>query len=159
MFRGPRGCMFITAGNIYRSDDGVGPYIGEMLAPHAEGLTMFKIVNAGVSPEDHIDTIVGLSPGFVVFIDAAQFNGKPGEMILLDEDAGLPDYSLSTHTLPLNLMAALIKSECPAAFFYIGIQSASLEFGEELSLSVQKAADLLINEIVQRIENKDDIYA
>ena len=152
ILNGSCGCVFIMAGNSFRSDDGVGPYIAEKLSAAVSSMPTLHLINAQTNPENYIDEVADLAPKFVVFLDAAQFGGSPGEFIFIDDEASLPESSASTHTLPLNLIAALIRAQCSCSVMYIGIQAGNLHLGEQLTLEVKRAADLLVHEISSRIE-------
>ena len=145
--------IFITTGNSYRSDDGVGPYIASKLMPYIPDI---YLINAETEPENYIDEVIWVSPDFVIFIDAANFGGKPGEFIFLDDGKELPGNTVSTHTLSLGLIAAMIKSECDCRVMYIGIQVKELGFGEKISSSVIIAADMFIQQMTHRIRNEKD---
>ena len=140
--------IFISTGNPYRSDDGVGPYISSKLTPY---IPYIYLINAETKPENYIDKVISLLPDFVIFIDAADFGEKPGEFILLDDEKELQKNSLSTHTLPLALVTAMIKSECNCSIIYIGIQVKELGFGEKITNSVIIAADMFIQCMTDRI--------
>ncbi|MBT3319504.1 MAG: hydrogenase maturation protease [Clostridia bacterium] len=139
------------AGNTFRSDDGVGPYIAQQLAPILDNHPALRLVDAHTNPENHIDELIAFSPALVVFIDAANFGGLPGEFILIEDEAAFAASSASTHTIPLGVIASLIKSECGCAVMYIGIQAENFSLGETLSESVKKAADLFVKAIRTRL--------
>lgn len=147
---------FVMAGNTFRSDDGVGPYIAELLAPILKNHPAIRLYDAGTNPENYVDEIITALPDLVVFIDAASFGGFPGEFILIEDETAFPTSSASTHTIPLGVIAALIKSECGCTVMYIGIQARSLQLGEALSGSVKRAADLFAEAIKERLTGAND---
>ncbi|MBI4711464.1 MAG: hydrogenase maturation protease, partial [Candidatus Omnitrophica bacterium] len=65
--------LFLTVGNLFRSDDGVGPYLASRLA----GLPV-RVVDAGHTPENIIDQVIGLKPSRIIILDAADFGGRTG---------------------------------------------------------------------------------
>lgn len=134
--------IIVAVGNRMRKDDGVGPYIASRL----ESSENLVIIDAAFSPENVIDKIIQLNPRCVIFIDAADFKGKPGEVRVIDESE-ISEYTVSTHTVPLRIVAAVIKSETSASISFIGIQTQNVGFGEGLSRKVKKAADEIIREI------------
>lgn len=135
--------LVITVGNAYRTDDGVGPYI-------AEGVTFPKrhivILNANDRPENIIDRAIGLCPGRTIIIDAADFNGSPGEVRLIPEEA-VPDVIHSTHRFPLNIVSRIIADDTGSEIFFLGIQYKSMAFGELLSPDVLDTARKIIGMI------------
>ncbi len=147
---------FVMAGNTFRSDDGVGPYIAELLALILSKHPKVRVIDAHTNPENHIDEIIAAAPQLVVFIDAADFGGFPGEFIYLEDETAFPTSSASTHTIPLGVIAALIKAECGCTVMYIGIQAQNLQLGEALSESVKKAADLFVEAIRARLSGTNN---
>ena len=156
VLKGQYDCVLFVAGNSYRSDDGVGPYIAGMLAPFLHGIPKIHLINANTTPENYVDEVIRISPEFLVILDAANFKKDPGEFIFLDDEKDLPKNSISTHTLPLNLIASLIRSECSCSIIYIGIQISDICPGEGLSKEVRKAADLFIQGITQLMAGNMD---
>ena len=135
--------LIITIGNSFRHDDGVGPYIYLNLnkLPYD-----YLILNAGNNPENIIDTAISINPDKTIFIDAANFNGAPGEIKLISEDL-ISAFTLSTHIFPLNIISKMIEKETGSNIFFIGIQCKNLNFGEGLSNEIKKSADKIINYI------------
>ncbi len=137
--------LVITVGNTYRADDGVGPYI-------AEGVTLPKrhivILNANDRPENIIDTAIALRPKKTIIIDAADFNGNPGEVRLIPEEA-VPDVIHSTHSFPLNIVSRIIAEDAGSEIFFLGIQYKSIAFGEALSADVLDTAMEIIEKLTR----------
>jgi len=136
--------LLITAGNDMRSDDGVGPYIYSKLSD----IKSLNLLNASFTPENIIEKAIKFSPETLVFIDAADFKGIPGEVRVIPVDA-IGYTSISTHTVPLSTIAELIESETSAKTVFIGIQPLSVNFGEGLSDEVKSAADILADFIIK----------
>lgn len=135
----PDSDLIITVGNSFRSDDGVGPYIGEEL----KKISGLKVINAGLTPENIIEEIIAFSPGKILIIDAADFAGNPGEVRIIFEDK-IPQTTLSTHAIPLNVITAIIRQSIKTEIFFMGIQSQLFGFGEGLSEPVKSTADQII---------------
>ena len=135
--------LVITAGNSFRSDDGVGPYLYALLK-ECEGLS---VIDAGYTPENIVDEAIEVNPDYIIVIDAADFQGRPGEIRVVD-DALIPTSTLSTHAIPLNVITRLIEESSGATTVFIGIQARSVVMGEGLSPEVKAAADVLAQEIM-----------
>ena len=135
--------LVITAGNSFRSDDGVGPYLYTLL----KGCSGLTVIDAGYTPENIVDEAIGINPDYIVVIDAADFQGRPGEIRIVSDDL-IPTSTLSTHAIPLNVITRLIEESTGAATVFIGIQVRSVMMGEGLSPEVQAAAELLSQEII-----------
>lgn len=137
--QGKESTIYITLGNPLRSDDGVGPYITKTAA----GIPGILIRNAGVRPERALDWAMELRPDRLVFIDAADFGGSPGEIQNLPTET-LVKTTFSTHRLPLPAIMDWIGHETGAECRCIGIQPGSTALGEGLSPPVQRSADRLV---------------
>ncbi len=138
--------LVITVGNSFRSDDGVGPYIaGGVKFPQNHIL----ILNAGDRPENIIDDAIVIEPKRTIIIDAADFNGIPGEMRLIPESA-VPDVIHSTHSFPLNVVSRLIAEDTGSEIYFLGIQHKSMALGEGLSGEVCESAQKIIQIISGR---------
>lgn len=149
-----RKVVVLGVGNILRGDDGVGPMVVEKLRdwgakgerrPSASGPWSLVAVNAGEAPEAHLGEIREAKPDIVVIVDAVDFGGRPGEVALLRLDgegsSNLGVAGLSTHRIPLPLLARYIKEETGAEVVLVGIQPKRIGFGEGMSEEVERAAE------------------
>ncbi len=128
-------------GNRDRGDDGVGLLIGDELA---------KLYPKNVFSTEEDDISVFLlhildNDDFehVVLIDAADFDAKPGS-ILLSSSVNSKIKSISTHTIPYNQIELILK-EGKKDFTLIGIQVQSLEFMSEITKEVIEASKKVID--------------
>ena len=138
--------QYVFIGNNLRGDDGIAPYILKNISPR-EGI---RCLDAGMSPEKIIDLAVSDNPVYTLFIDAADFKGHPGDALFLKR-ADIPERTLSTHMIPVCVIAALIESETGCETGYLGIQVASTGYETGLSPEVKKTADRII-EIINGAE-------
>ena len=122
-----------------RGDDGAGEYVYQKIVPKGR----LKIINAGMSPESVMDEVIEIAPCRVVFIDAADFGGRPGEIRVIDKE-NIPQTTLTTHNFPLSVIASIIEEETRAEVFFLGIQAKTVELKEEISEEVKAALDKLI---------------
>lgn len=132
--------VIITLGNSLRSDDGVGPYIFSKI----NSSKFLKVVNAAYTPENIIDEVTELSPKRIIIIDAADFGGIAGEIRIVDSDH-IPEKGLSTHSISLKIIAAILFEDTKADIIFIGIQPKSIILAEGLSFEVSKAANDIIS--------------
>ncbi len=144
-----KGLLLICVGNSLRGDDGVGPYIAGALSEEMEGLTVY---DAGMNPENCLAVCDQIQPGKVVFIDAANWEGTPGDIRLIPEEL-IPLQTISTHTFPLSTLGALIKEDQSVEVKYIGIQLASAHLGDAMCEAVRTAAHELIR-IIQHMQKQ-----
>ena len=133
--------LFLTVGNPFRSDDGVGSYLASRLA-----VLPVRVVDAGHTPENIIDEVTGLKPSRVVILDAADFGGRPGEVRLVPEER-IPETTLSTHMVPMNVISSILAENTGAEIFFVGIQPKTVAFGEGLTPEVQESAEQIFQAI------------
>jgi hydrogenase 3 maturation protease len=131
--------VILTIGNPLRSDDGIGPYIASLL----EDTKDLKIIDAGYTPENCIDEVTALGPKRIIIIDAADFEGLPGEVRLVDKEH-IPETSLSTHMISLKVIASLLEEDTKAQIKFLGIQPITVEFKEGLSDEIKETADEIV---------------
>ncbi|MEO0076678.1 MAG: hydrogenase 3 maturation endopeptidase HyCI [candidate division WOR-3 bacterium] len=144
--------VIVGVGNRLRGDDSIGSLIAETLSRQYQiNQDKFQdkkiiIIDAETTPENFIDKIVQAKPSWVIFIDACNFGGKPGEFKLFEENEikELAYGLLSTHTLPLTLTIELIKKQHNCRVSLLAIQPKQLTFGEGLSLEVSAAKENVI---------------
>jgi len=132
--------LIITVGNTLRSDDGVGPFIASRLSRIKEG---YQLMDVGDRPEDCLDEALATRPVKTVMIDAADFGGQPGEIRVIPREL-IPETTLSTHTFPLPVIAALLEEDTGSRVLFIGIQPVRVTLGEGLSSPVRAAAGEII---------------
>ena len=140
--------LIITVGNCFRADDGAGPYIALGLKQSVK----LSVIDAGYTPENIIDQATKLHPQRIIFIDAADFRGTPGELRLIDSEH-MPEASLSTHSMPLPVISHILYEDTRAKIYFIGIQPKSVEYKEGLSKEVKTAADALIKHINEEFKD------
>ncbi len=135
--------LYVTVGNDLRGDDGAGPYLARKL----KDTPGVNLIDAGGAPENMIESAVSRNPDKIIVIDAADFGATPGEVRLIESEA-IPASTLSTHTIPLNLITAIISHDTGAAIVFIGIQAGDVSFGKPLSSAVREAADR-VSEVIR----------
>ncbi len=141
----PGSNLIITVGNSFRSDDGVGPYLGKSLKL-IKGL---KVIDAGINPENIIDEVIDLKPKRILIFDAADFKAKAGQVRIIPKEC-IPETTISTHAIPLNVITELISSTIDTSIIFIGIQAKSFDMGDGLSDEVKISADEIV-EIIRGI--------
>ncbi len=153
--RGKR-VVFILVGNELRGDDGLGPLIYRILNLKDE-----TVINAGMAPENFIHRICDMSPQVVVFVDSIDAGLEPGSIIigdLLELEKKLS--ILTTHSLPLSLIANFIESfvQKKVEFVLIGVQARTLDIGAEMSLEVVDAAKIIAKAISDFIASNKNCF-
>jgi len=136
-----RETLYVFIGNELRGDDGAGPYIAANIRNNK-----IRFINACNGFENAIGDIIELKPKRIIVIDAAFFDGRTGEVRIIDERE-LRDYKMvSTHTLPLNIFFDLIRNEIKdVEIIIIGICAKSIDVGEEICDEVKRTCDEIID--------------
>ncbi len=122
-------------GNRRRRDDGCGSLVAEYLA-RQDGVLA---IDAGASPENYLERVARLEPDTVLFIDAVDFGGAPGEVRILEAEQ-VAHGGLSTHAVSLSMAADYLTARTRARLALVAIQPADLGDGEGLGVEVAQAA-------------------
>lgn len=130
--------VILGVGNPLRGDDSLGLELLKKLKRKVP--RNVKIIYGGVAPENFIGKIKKFNPSHILIIDATMFGGKPGEAKLIQPEQIL-NATVSTHTIPLSLLASLIQAETSAKVILLGIEPKSLGLGEEMSKEVKESID------------------
>jgi len=115
-------------GNRHRHDDGVGSFIAEALDSHPE----FDAIDAGFTPENHLETVANLHPDIILMIDATDFGGNPGEARLIYPDK-VAYSGVSTDAGSLRMLAEYMSARSHAPVALLAIQPADTSEGESLT--------------------------
>ncbi len=107
------------------------------------------VIVAGTTPERLIGRVTEADFDHVVFLDAVEFGGAPGSVVLLNSGEMAARFpQISTHKLSLGLLARQVEARGRTKAWLLGLQPASVKPGEELTLIVQATLELLL-EIVR----------
>jgi len=128
----------IGVGNIFRGDDGAGPRLIEKLT----GAVSFPVIDASEVPENYSGWILKSDLKRIVFVDAVEFGGVPGEVRLIPVEQLMISAS-STHRMSLHFMVWYLKENWDGEALLLAIQPASLELTDKLSNEVQVAVEEL----------------
>lgn len=129
-------------GNRYHHDDAVGPYLAEAL----ETRTDYDVIDAGIIPEDYIETTAHKHPDTILMVDATDFGGEPGEVRLL-----FPEYvnysGVSTHAGSLRILAEFLQARTHARIALLAVQPFDVSDGKGLSTPVANTLDDLLDSL------------
>jgi len=135
----PASVFVIGIGNPDRGDDGVGPYLAAGLAGGVPGV----VVDGGEVPESYVGKVREAKATLVLLLDAMEAGLAPGSIVCVDAASLTSATPVSTHRVPLRLLAKYITSETGAQVFVLGIQKADSRYGSAMSPEVRRAADQL----------------
>jgi hydrogenase maturation protease len=137
--------IVLGVGNRLRGDDAVGCVLCDELSGKVEA----EVIDSGDTPENYVEPVAKLRPRRILVIDCCDFGASAGEFRLFSRQE-LEELSyglLSTHTLPLSLTVELLALETGATIELLGIQPERIEFGTDLSPSVQAALPALVERV------------
>jgi len=128
-------------GSVDYGDDGFGVYLAEKL--EAAGLQ--DVIIAGTMPERFLGQVIDSGYDYLLFLDAAEFGGAPGSVILLNaEEMAARFPQISTHKISLGLLAKWVEDSGGTKTRLLGVQPGSLKGTGELTPTVQTTLDVLI---------------
>jgi len=146
-WRGRR-LWILGVGNEERGDDGFGVRLARELRA---GLPNVRTVDAGTSPERWVGVAVESGCQELVFADAVDFGGAPGELLLAGTaDLRARPLGTSTHRVPLALLAQYAEG-LGARAWLLGVQPGSLEHGTALSPPVAGTLEALVRILGQAL--------
>ncbi len=129
----------VGIGNVIKGDDGAGCAVIEGL----EGKIDLPIVDCAEVPENYGGWVERKNLESVVYIDAIDFGGEPGEVKIVSLEKMMMSAS-STHTLSLHYMILFLKNEWKGDPIMVGIQPESMELDDGLSDKVKRGVDELV---------------
>ena len=131
-----------------RGDDSVGVEIVKLLKGRVP--RNVKLLECQTVPENFMREIRWFNPTHVLIIDATQLGAEPGEARLVapDEILGM---ALSTHQIPLSILAEVIENSVNAKVIILGVQPKSIEFREELTPELQEASERIANILIKSL--------
>ena len=131
----------VGVGSDLRGDDAAGVEAVRKLKRRLTSSNVL-LVEAGVAPESFTAQIKKFKPSHVLIIDVADFEAKPGSVVLAESSA-IIGQSISTHRLPLSLLADYLREQTGAKILLLGIQPSSVVIGAQMSKPVRNAIDEL----------------
>ncbi len=129
----------VGVGSGMRGDDAAGIEVVRGLR-HKLKSSKLLLVEGGVAPENFTSHIRRFKPSHVIFIDATDFGAELGEVILAEPEA-ITGQSISTHTLPLSMLAGYLREQTGAKIMLLGIQPAKAQIGAEMSKPIKDAVE------------------
>jgi len=138
-------------GNEFRHDDGVGLAVIDSLKSRIND-PLIIVLNCADAPENFTGCVKRFRPSCIILIDAADFNGHPGEAhIFALSDLQAAD--VTTHKASLAVLGAYLSSETGASVFVVGIQPVNTDFGNGLS-PILRAASNSVAEAISAALNR-----
>lgn len=130
--------IILGMGNALKQDDN----IGNVIATELQTLKGVKVFVAGTAPESFLYQIEKLNPEMLFVVDAAEFDGKVGDVRLLSLEE-ISEKTASTHNIPMSFL----EKSLPCEMKVIGVKVKSTAFGMGLSPELRD----LMPSIVQKV--------
>ena len=130
--------VYVGVGNPRRGDDGAGTAIADLLA----GAGVEGVIDSRSSPELDTWRIKELAPRTVLFLDAVDFGGAPGDVTLLTP-AELGPGGFDTHKPALKLTMEYLELELNSKCYLLAIQPGHVRFGSPMSDEVRRSVENL----------------
>ncbi len=148
--RGFEKLVIMGIGNPLRGDDFVGVEVAKRLKKlmSRECVVVYECETV---PENFLGKVEEAKPSHVLLIDAAAIGLEAGGMKLADPKKVL-GHTISTHAIPLRVLAEYIEETTRARVMLLAIQPLILGFGEGLSPVVEEAAEKAAQALVKAIE-------
>lgn len=134
----------VGVGNALKGDDGAGPALVALLA----GRVRFPFVDASEVPENYGGWVAKQGLDVVLFVDAVEFGGAPGEWRLIGIEELMHSAS-STHRLSLHFLIRYLKEQWKGEAILVGIQPKSMKLGEGLSPEVAAGIETLAGILIE----------
>lgn len=146
--------IILGIGNPEKGDDALGPFCTDLIKasldkdlPHH-----VKIINAGVMPENHTGDIRKFQASHVLMIDAVIYGKTPGSIFKVNPER-IGNEDISTHRMPLSMLASFINDNIGAHVIIIGIEPKTIDFDTKISKIVCKSVKILNNIIIASLRS------
>ncbi len=148
-------------GNVLLGDDGVGPYLVQLLLSRYEFEDGVEVLDLGTPALDLIDQISGKD--VVILIDSVDTDAAPGTVLLYRKDEIMqhrPSVRMDPHSPALvdTLLSAELFGVAPANLLLVGIAAESYEPSCSLSKPVEASLDPAIPEILSELDRNSVGY-
>ncbi len=134
----------VGVGNVIRGDDGAGSVLIGLL----EGKIDLPIVDCAEVPENYGGWVERRNLEAVLYVDAVEFEGEPGEVRIIPLENLMMSAS-STHSLSLHYMIKFLKEEWKGDPILVGIKPKSMELDDGLSDEVRAGVEMLAEAIIE----------
>jgi hydrogenase 3 maturation protease len=130
----------LGVGNELNGDDAAGIIAVRILQQEGLAESQFLLLETGPSPENFTSPVNRFGPDWVIFIDAARMNQKPGQIVCFGME-DIEGASAFTHGLPLSLVGNFLVQESGCLVSLVGIQLDQTRFDSEPGRPVRAAAE------------------
>lgn len=143
--------VVVGVGSEMRGDDAAGIEIVRGLRRGLRSRNVL-LIEGGVAPENFTSRIRRFKPSHILFVDATDFKAKPGEIILVEPEA-ITGQSISTHIMPLSILADYLKEQTGAKIALMGIQPKRASIGSRMSNPVKVALAKVVEILLEKLNS------
>ena len=119
-----------------KGDDALGTFMARNLNNLSAKIVS---IDGGVVPENFTGAIKKENPSHILLLDAVDMKKAPGFVRIVHKEE-IPNYSISTHSMPISFLINYLEIGTGAKIALIGIQPQSMELGQEMTREVKKSA-------------------
>lgn len=119
-----------------KGDDALGTFMARNLHNLSPKIVS---IDGGVVPENFTGAIKKENPSHILLLDAVDMKKAPGFVRIVHKEE-IPNYSISTHSMPISFLINYLEIGTGAKIALIGIQPQSMELGQEMTREVKKSA-------------------
>ena len=131
--------IILGVGNELKSDDGGGPYIIKRLTEEVTQNEGLMFIDAQTVPENFTGKIRKENPTHVIIVDACLMDKKPGDMQIVDK-YDFANIGISTHSMSLSYFVKYLEKDTDFKIIFVGIEPETMDWGDEPTSEVKKAA-------------------
>lgn len=137
--------IVLGVGNELKCDDGVGPYIIKNLKEeNIEDGKRLLFINAETVPENFTGKIRKEKPTHLIIVDACLMDCEPGDMKIVNKH-DFANIGISTHSMSLSFFVRYLERDTDFGIVFVGIEPESMDYSENPTPKVEKAANEFIN--------------
>ena len=137
--------IILGVGNELKCDDGVGPYIiNKLKEENIEDKKKLLFIDAKTVPENFTGKIRKEKPTHLIIVDACLMDEEPGTMKIVNK-YDFASIGISTHSMSLSFFVRYLEKDTEFRIIFVGIEPESMDYADEPTPKVEKAADEFVN--------------
>nr|WP_296880314.1 hydrogenase maturation peptidase HycI [uncultured Methanobrevibacter sp.] len=131
--------IVLGVGNELKCDDGVGPFVIKKLKEENIENNNLMFINAETVPENFTGKLRKENPTHIIIVDACLMDGQPGDMEIVNK-YDFSNIGISTHSMSLSFFVRYLEKDNDFRIIFVGIEPESMDYSENLTENVEKAA-------------------
>ena len=135
----------VRVGNVMKGDDGAGP---ELVAELVRRDFPLPCVDATEVPENYAGWVPKQELEAVVFVDAVDFGGEPGECRVVPFEHLMISAS-NTHRMSLHYTVMFLRDQWEGDAILVGVQPKSMKLGDGLSNEVAAGVENVVKILLE----------